>query len=486
MFLGIDIGTSAVKSVVIDGSGDVVATGTAPLAVSRPRPNWSEQDPADWWAAVSASVCALPAETRRRSRAVGLTGQMHGATLLGADDQVLRPAMLWNDGRSGAECAALQAAEPAFLSRGGNLVMPGFTAPKLEWVRRHEPDIFAKTHKVLLPKDYVRLCMTGTYASDMSDAAGTLWMDVAQRQWAEPLLQACGLEPSHMPTLFEGPAVTGSLRPAVAEVWGLDPVPVVAGGSDNAAGALGAGATGDGDTILSLGTSGVIFTTLSTYRSNPASAVHAFCHALPDRWHLMSVMLSAASCLTWACRVTRTSSVGDLLQLAEQAYNPRAELIFLPYLSGERTPHNNADARGVFVGLTHETGPGDLANAVLEGVAFGLMDGFEALLETGVAVDALSVIGGGAMSAHWGRLLSATLRRPLLYREDGAVGPALGAARLARFGTGDADLAEAFTAPDCRAVVEPEADLTELLGERRLRFRTLYDKLRFTFEGTST
>jgi len=304
MFLGIDIGTSGVKAVLIGEDGAVAEQASAPLAVSRPHANWSEQDPQDWWAATKAAILGLSARGRGGVRAIGLSGQMHGATLLGLDDQVLRPAILWNDGRSAPQCAELEAAEPRSRDITGNIAMPGFTAPKLLWVKAHEPEVFASVRSVLLPKDYVRLRMTGDKATDLSDASGTLWVDVGARAWSPAMLAATGLSLHHMPALHEGTQVTGTLRPKVAAELGLGEVPVVAGGGDNAAGAVGVGVIEAGQAMLSLGTSGVVFLAGNRFRPNPARAVHAFCHALPGCWHQMAVMLSAASCLDWAARLT--------------------------------------------------------------------------------------------------------------------------------------------------------------------------------------
>lgn len=483
MFLGLDIGTSGVKAVVISPEGQIVATSHVPLGVSRPYPGWSEQDPRDWWRAAHDAVLNLAPGFRQDIRGIGLTGQMHGATLLDKTGTPLRPAILWNDGRSQAECAALQAQYPDFLAKAGNLVMPGFTAPKLEWVRRHEPDVFAATRKVLLPKDYVRFCLSGVYASDMSDSAGTLWMNVEARDWHDPLLAACGLTREHMPQLHEGTIQTGELIPAIAAAWGMKPVPIYAGGGDNAAGALAVGVINTGDTLVSLGTSGVIFTASDVYRSNPDSAVHAFCHAIPDRWHLMSVMLSAASCLDWACKLTQTKTVASLIALAETTAGTEISEIFLPYLSGERTPHNNPNATGVFFGLGHDTGPAQLAQAVLEGVAFGLADGLGALVAAGADIDVLSVIGGGARSPYWGGILSSALNRPLYYRDGADVGPALGAARLAAYGVQKTALGEAFAPPLVLLEVMPDRYLSESFLSKRAKFDSLYRNLKSNFSG---
>ncbi|HAW57067.1 MULTISPECIES: xylulokinase [unclassified Hyphomonas] len=481
MFLGIDIGTSSVKAALIDEAGRQVEVSQAELPISRPKPLWSEQNPSDWWTATNMAVAKLDVNRRHRVKAVGLSGQMHGATLLDESLAPIRPAILWNDGRSFEECRDLQKSTPAFVSKGGNLVMPGFTAPKLEWVRRHEPGAFEKVHKVLLPKDYVRLRMTGDLASDMSDSSGTLWMDVEARTWSEELLAACGLTIDHMPKLYEGHEVTGVLRQEAAEAWGMDRVPVVAGGGDNAAGAAGVGVIDEGEALLSLGTSGVIFVAGNTFRSNPDSAAHAFCHALPDRWHLMSVMLSAASCLDWAVKLTGTSDAGELVKLAQTEAGLAGSEQFLPYLSGERTPHNNPHASGVLFGLTHDSGSAQIGQAVLEGVAFGMADGFRALVESGVDVHSISVIGGGAQSTYWGRILSAVLDRPMVYRDGAATGPAYGAARLARYASMGGSVEEMFEAPEVLQIVEPKESDRDRLAPKYEKFGTLYRILKDAF-----
>lgn len=477
MFLGLDIGTSGVKAVVTGENGEVLAQNSADLAVSRPFPLWSEQAPDDWVAATHQAVLGIDPALRRGVRGVGLAGQMHGATLLGADDRPLRAAILWNDGRSFAECAELEAAQPQSRAITGNIMMPGFTAPKLAWVRRHEPDVFSAVRSVLLPKDYVRLALTGDKASDMSDSAGTLWLDVARRAWSEPMLAATGLDQSHMPRLHEGPEQTGLLRAEIARAWGTDAVPVVAGAGDNAAGALGVGVIGDGQGMLSLGTSGVIFVANGAFRPNPAQAVHAFCHALPGVWHQMSVHLSAASCLDWAARACNIGGAAELLALAEQAGIGTGGELFLPYLSGERTPHNDPHIRAAFLGLGNESGTPQMAAAVLEGVAFAHADGLDALRAAGTQVDELAVIGGGSRSEHWGRILAAALGVRLVYLHGGEVGPALGAARLARIGVTGATPEDVCTRPPVRAVIEPDPALAALLAPRRARFRAAYAAL---------
>ena len=486
MYMGIDIGTSAVKCAVIDGDGALVDQASAPLSVARPQPLWSEQNPADWWSATNLAVAGLRSTSRKAVRAIGLSGQMHGATLLDRDYQVLRPAILWNDGRSAQQCAELEQTAAGMLKITGNRAMPGFTAPKMLWVRQHEPEIFAQTATVLLPKDYVRLRMTGESASDMSDSAGTLWLDVGQRRWSETMLAATGLAKSHMPALYEGNEITGSLRAELAASWGMARVPVVAGGGDNAAGAIGVGVVRPGDAFLSLGTSGVLFLASDGYRPNPERGVHTFCHAVPLRWHQMSVILSAASCVDWAAQVCGLADAGALFDLAESRNRPAATELFLPYLSGERTPHNDPHAKGVLFGLTHETTPAAVAQAVLEGVAFAFRDGLDALLAGGAAVESIAVIGGGARSAYWGRILSAALRRPLVYRDAATVGPAYGAARLARMGAERASVEDVCTPSPILHVAEPDDRLSGLYAQRIGRFRSLYRHIKDSFVETQT
>ena len=366
---------------------------------------------------------------------------------------------------------------PDLPTMTGNRAMPGFTAPKLLWVRDTEPEIFAAIRTVLLPKDYVRLKMTGAKASDVSDSAGTLWLDVANRTWSEAILEACGLDRSHMPRLFEGSDVTGSLRAEVARSWGMAPVPVAAGGSDNAAGAVGIGVVRDGDALLSLGTSGVIFVATDSFRPNPSQGVHAFCHALPRLWHQMSVHLSAAACIDWVARLTGARGAAEVFQRAESAGPASGPELFLPYLSGERTPHNDPSMRGAFLGLDNDTDATRLAQAVLEGVAFALSDGLDALAEAGTRVDALSLIGGGARSAYWGSTIAAALETPLVYLRGGEVGPALGAARLAQLAVDGGDPAAVCTAPPVSHVVEPDPALIDRLANKKRRFREAYPRI---------
>jgi xylulokinase len=486
MFLGIDIGTSAVKAVLLEDDGQVAGGASSPLAVSRPQPLWSEQEPEQWWQATIAAVSQLPVGLRAAVKAVGLSGQMHGATVLDAAGMALRPAILWNDGRAFAECAELEATEPRSRQITGNIAMPGFTAPKLLWLRRHEPGVFRRIARVLLPKDYVRLRLTGEYLSDLSDSSGTLWLDVGARCWSEAMLAACGLALLHMPGLVEGSDQAGQLRAGAAAELGVPVVPVAGGGGDNAAGAVGAGVVAHGQALLSLGTSGVIFVANDRFLPNPARAVHAFCHALPARWHQMAVLLSAASCLDWVARLGGFPSVPDALAAAEQRSATASAPLFLPYLSGERTPHNDPHARGVFFGLNHDTDAAALVQSVLEGVALAFRDGLAALTEGGTSVRELSVIGGGSRSERWATMLASALERPLVIRDAAEVGPALGAARLAALAVRQATEQEICVPPPVARIIEP--DPTEVIRwrERSERFRSLYRALHDQFSREVT
>jgi xylulokinase len=484
MHLGLDLGTSSVKAILLADTGEIAGQASAPVAICHPHPLWSEQNPEDWWHAASAAIGLLRRDhDLARVRGIGLSGQMHGAVLLDRADRVLRPAMLWNDGRAHAECAALEAAEPRSRAITGNLAMPGFTAPKILWVRRHEREIAARVARVLLPKDWLRLRMTGEAISDMSDAAGTLWLDVARRRWSPAMLAATGLDESHMPALAEGTAIAGRLRADIAADWGLRAdIPVAAGGGDNAAGAVGIGCIAPGQAFVSLGTSGVVFVADSGFLPDPDRAVHAFCHCLPDMWHRMSVILSAAASLAWLVRATGAPDEATLLsELAAAGLADDGRLVFLPYLAGERTPHNDARATGAFVGLTGSHGRADLTRAVLEGVAFALADGLDVLEAGGGRIASLAAIGGGARSAPWMRILAAALGRSLRTVHGGEVGAALGAARLARIASGDGTVGEICVAPPTGAEFAPEPELSRRLVPRRALFRRLYPALRAVF-----
>jgi len=485
MYLGIDLGTSSVKAVIVDDGEVVVAQASAPLTISRPHPLFSEQDAGDWWSAAVHAILQLPVSVRASVRAIGLSGQMHGATLLDSADVPLRPAILWNDGRSGAQCVELERREPQSRTITGNIMMPGFTAPKVLWVAQHEPALFARTATVLLPKDFLRLKLTGERVSDMSDASGTGWLDVARRDWSDAMLAATGLSRANMPRLVEGNAQSGQLTAQAAQLLGMNRVPVAGGGGDNAASAVGMGVIAPGQSFLSLGTSGVLFVVTDRFRPNPQRAAHAFCHALPGCWHQMAVLLSAASALDWVAQLLGATDLPQLVESAQARDLSVASPYFLPYLSGERTPHNDPHARGVFFGLEHGTAPADLVAAVMEGVALAFADGLDVLLEAGGRVDEISMTGGGARLGYWGQLLAAALNRPLTYRAGSEIGAALGAARLARMAaTGESPAAVCRLPPIVR-VVQPDPQLAALLAQRRGHFMRLYRDLRNAFQESA-
>jgi xylulokinase len=477
-YLGIDIGTSGVKAILIDRSGKPLGEAAADsVEPVRPHPGWSEQNPADWWGACLAALDALskshPSEMAA-ARGIGLSGHMHGATLLGKNDEVLRPCILWNDGRSAAECTGMEAALPTLRQIAGNIAMPGFTAPKIAWVRKHEPEIYAKIAKVLLPKSYVRLLMTGDYVEDMSDASGTLWLDVQHRDWSDALLAVTGLNRLHMPRLVEGSQPSGDLKPELARRWGMAGKVVVAGGAgDNAAAAVGIGAIRPGEGFVSLGTSGVLFVSNETFRPNTAGGVHAFCHAIPNTWHQMGVILSATDSLNWLSGVTGRKQA-ELSALAERNFSGPGEEIFLPYLSGERTPHNDAGARASFVGLSHLSDQAALAQAVMEGVAFAFRDCQRVLNDAGTTLGRLFAVGGGSKSALWLKLIATNLDTEIALPEDGDFGGALGAARLGLCAAEGADPAEIMTMPGITRVTEPDASLRDAYTQQYARYRALY------------
>lgn len=490
MYLGIDLGTSELKVVIVDEAHGIVASASGPIKTSRPMPLWSEQDPADWWAALDTAMGRLRDShftELAAVRAIGPSGQMHGAVMLDATDAVLRPAILWNDGRSTRQCEALEGNSRDLRSIAGNAAMPGFTAPKLLWVSEHEPEAFARTARVLLPKDWLRLGLTGEHVSDMSDASGTWWLDVARRDWSDELLAASRLTRAHMPRLVEGSAISGQLRPALASRWGMRAgIAVAGGGGDNAASAVGIGAVRPQQGFVSLGTSGVCLLVSERFRPNPLAGVHAFCHALPERWHQMSVMLSAASALRWACGVLGLSSETELLhRVARLTAKQRARApIFLPYLSGDRTPHNDALAQGVLFGLTHDDDAASIGYAVMEGVSFSLLEGWLTLGPERSGVSALSLIGGGARSPLWAQLLASLFGITMHAHTDSVSVGALGAARLAWLADGG-DEADVCRVPAGSDVFHADAEETAVLLARYDRFAALYPAVRHHFSQRS-
>jgi len=456
--VGLDVGTTGVKAVAVSETGDVVARAERGYPLSTPAPGWSEQDPEDWWAAAQAALDDLGVEPA----AIGLSGQMHGLVALDGHDRPLRPAILWNDQRTGAECAEIEkrVGLERLIELTGNRALTGFTAPKLLWLRRHEPDVFARIRRVLLPKDYVRLRLTGEHAIDAADASGTLLFDVRRRAWSDDVLAALDLPASWLPPVYESTAIGGA--------------------GDQAAGALGMGIDRPGPLSVVLGTSGVVFAVLPAYRPEPEARLHVFCHAVPGTWHAMGVMLSAAGSLRWLRDQVVGESYDELIREASH-WPPGTEgLFFQPYLAGERTPHADPNARGAFVGLSLRHERGALVRAVLEGVAYGLRDSLELLrgLEVEAAVGRVS--GGGARSELWLRIVASVLALPLERTAASEEGAAFGAALLGGV-AGDvfADAAEAVAA--CVRVterIEPDPAWQEAYAGGYVRFRELYPALR--------
>lgn len=482
MYLGIDLGTSGVKTLIINDAQEVVAVATADLEVQRPHDGWNEQRADDWITATSDTLASLKASVPDAMAAVtgiGLSGQQHGATLIDNTDKPLRPCILWNDTRSHAEAEALSS--DANCEIAGSIIFPGFTAPKLQWVERHEPAIYEQVHKVLLPKDYLRLWLTGEYVSDMSDASGTGWIDIARRDWSPQLLEAGSMRREQMPELVEGSAVSGRLRDELVSQFGFNAGVVVAGGAgDNAASACGMGAVADNNAFVSIGTSGVVFASNNSFRPNPASAIHTFCHAVPDTWHQMGVILSATDSLNWFAGMIGTSAA-DLTQELEQASAGKLRAptatTFLPYLSGERTPHNDAQIRGGFAGLTHGTDRTHMTQAVLEGVSFAFRDSREALAASGTRPARLLAVGGGTRSEYWLKTIATALGVPVDLAVDGDFGAGFGAARLGQLAATGGAVRDICTQPKIERTFEPDAGLADAFESAYLRYRSAYPAL---------
>ena len=460
MYLGIDLGTSGVKSILIDDNQKIIAEqSSAPLAVSRPHRSWSEQNPDHWWAAVCQTLDGLAANNPRETSAIksiGLSGQMYGATVLDASDKALRPAILWNDTRTEKQCADLEAAAPEIRSIAGRKPTPGVTAVKLTWLRDNEPDIFRKTSHVLLPKDYIRLQLSGDKASDMADSSGTMWMDVARREWSEALLSATGMRRQQMPALYEGTEVTGSLRPALASRWGIaGPVTIAAGGGDNACGGCGTGVIADGEGTVSLGTSGVLFVAMKEARPSYDYAIETLCHSVPGVWHQMSVILSATSCLNWLAKLLKRNPAELVMQLGSVMGAP-SQVLFVPFLDGCWSPHSDAEIRAALIGLQHSTDDAVLARAVLQGVAFALRECADAFRATGTNIDGLLAIGGGSRSDLWLSMIATCLGVELRVPAASELGAAFGAARLALIAATGANPADVLTLPKISRTIEPD------------------------------
>lgn len=487
--IGLDVSTTATKAVLIDEAGAVRGVGTSEYGFEVPRPLWSEQAPALWWDGAISSIRSVLATTGVAGGdvvAIGLTGQMHGLVLLGAAGEVLRPAILWNDQRTGAECDAIRRAvgPGRLIDLTGNDALTGFTAPKVVWVRDHEPDVWARIAHVLLPKDYVRLRLTGDYALDKADGAGTLLFDLAARDWSPEVVAALRIDPDWLPPTFEGPQVTGVVNAAAAAATGLRAgTVVVAGGGDQAANAVGVGVIDPGSIALSLGTSGVVFAATDRPIHEPRGIVHAFCHAVPGRWHLMSVMLSAAGSLRWfRDTLAPGEDFGSLVTPAAEVPAGSDGLLFLPYLTGERSPHPDPLARGAFVGLTIGHDRRHMTRAVMEGVAFGLRDGLDLMIAAGTPMPTqIRASGGGTASPLWRQILADVLGAEIA-TVDTTEGAAYGAGLLAAVGAGWFPSAAAAAAANVHAirVAAPGPDV-ERYREVHEAYRGLYPALSPTF-----
>jgi len=481
MYLGVDLGTSSVKTILMNADQQVLASASAELTVQRPQDGWSEQDPESWWLAACQTLDQLSAENRvafSQVKGIGLSGQMHGATLLDKNNKVLYPAILWNDSRSEEQCKTLEANCNNSRELSGNIAMPGFTAPKILWIKENRPEVFEQIAKVLLPKDYLRFLLTGEYVSEMSDASGTLWLNIATRSWSDELLAAVGLNRSHMPDLVEGSDSSGMLQPALLQKWGIaQPVVVAGGAGDNAAAACGMGTVTAGQAFLSLGTSGVLFVCNDKFSPNTQSAVHAFGHAIPNTWHQMGVILSATDSLQWLSRISGKSAA-ELTAALGETPKQVSTATFLPYLGGERTPHNDADARGSFTGLTHSHGLSALTQTVLEGVAYAFKDNQTALKQAGTDFESAFAVGGGAQSEIWLKIIASVIERPLLVPKGGEQGAAFGAARLGLCASENLNPQEICYAPKVERVIEPIAALQAQYQQGYARYKALYPAIK--------
>ena len=440
MFIGIDLGTSSIKMILIDYEQNILATSNSSLTVQVSRDGYSEQNPEEWINATNKCLDALREKKPKEfseTISIGISGHMHGATLIDHSGNLIRPCILWNDTRSHQECLEFEKQNFDVRSISGNITMPGFTAPKINWIKKNELENFNKIFKVLLPKDYLRFYLTGEYYSEMSDASGTLWLDIKERKWSDKLLSCSFLDLKHMPQLVEGNDKAGILKKSIKNKFKFNhDITVVGGAGDNAAAAAGMGITKENQSFISLGTSGVFFTPTQNFLNNTSDAVHSFCHCLPDKLHLMSLMLSASNCLDWVCSITNTS-IKDTLKNVENYFYDEKSIInssyFLPYLSGERTPHNNPHIRGSFHSLKTITDATNLQYAVIEGVSFGILDGVNSILKVNNKFEDIFMVGGGSKSTFWIQLLSNLLNRNLKVCDQSEFGAALGVARLAMY-----------------------------------------------------
>lgn len=486
LYIGIDLGTSATKLMLVTEKGEVLNSITKEYPLFFPQPGWSEQNPSDWWKACEEGVSELIAGYDANSIAgIGLGGQMHGLVVLDEEDKVIRPAILWNDGRTAKEVEYLnqEIGKDKLSAYTANIAFAGFTAPKILWMKANEPEQFARISKIMLPKDYINYCLTGVHACDYSDASGMLLLDVEKKCWSLEMLDICGITETQMPKLFESYEVIGNIKPEIARLWGLsENVKVVAGAGDNAAAAIGTGTVGNGGCNISIGTSGTIFISSDKFRVDPNNALHAFAHA-DGGYHLMGCMLSAASCNKWFCEDVLNSNdyTAEQSLIAEDKLGEN-HVYFLPYLMGERSPINDTNARGTFVGMTMDTTRADMMQAVLEGVAFAIRDSFEVAAKLGIEIKSSKICGGGSKSALWRKMFANILGISLeiLKVEQG---PGYGGAMLAMVGCGEyADVKEAAERMvEVEAVINPDPVLVEKYEAQYQKYKQIYPEMKELF-----
>jgi len=486
MFIGIDLGTSSVKAILINHNQSIIATSNYKLKINSQRDGYYEQDPKDW---IKATMKCLDNIQKLKPKefseiiSIGISGQMHGATLIDKSGNVIRPCILWNDTRAHLNCKEFEQQKFDVRKISGNIAMPGFTGPKINWLRKNENKNFKKIYKVLLPKDYLRFYLTGEYYSEMSDASGTLWLDINRRKWSQKLLSCSYLEEKHMPDLVEGNEKTGILKNKFKNKFKLkNNVVVVGGAGDNAAAAIGMGIIDNKQSFISLGTSGVFFTPTKKFLSNTGDSVHSFCHCIPNKWHLMSVMLSASNCLDWIGSITN-SSIQNIFKNAEiyssDKNNLKNSSYFLPYLSGERTPHNDPYIRGSLHSLKTTTNPSDLHYAVIEGISFGLLDGVNSILKVNKSFEKIFVLGGGSKSIFWIKLLATLLNRKLSVCEQSEYSAALGVSRLSMYSDKkNFDEKNIIKEIKVRKSYTPNEKLIKVLMDRYLIWKDLYNSNR--------
>ena len=481
MFIGIDLGTSSVKMILIDYKQNIIATSNSSLTVQSPKDGYNEQNPQEW---IDATIECFEALKEKKPKefsqtiSMGISGHMHGATLIDNNGNVIRPCILWNDTRSYKECYEFENQKFDVRSISGNIAMPGFTAPKINWIKNNELENFNKIYKVLLPKDYLRFYLTGEFFSEMSDASGTLWLDIKNRKWSSELLSCSFLEEKNMPQLVEGNQEAGTLKKMLKDKFHFNnDVIIVGGAGDNAAAAVGMGIIEQNQSFISLGTSGVFFTPTQNFLSNTSDAVHSFCHCLPNKWHLMSVMLSASNCLDWICSITN-SSIKDTLKNAENFFLDNNLLenssFFLPYLSGERTPHNDPHIRGSFHSIKTTTDATSMQYAVIEGVSFGILDGINSISKVNNNFEKIFMVGGGSKSEFWIRLLSSLLNKKLSVCDQSEFGAALGVARLAMYVDKNIDKNSIIKEIKISKDFEPNMDKINILLKRYKIWKELY------------